>query len=68
MAPAVIGLILGPLAETQLRRVLKIDGAGHWGVPSVAGPAYDKAVRDFIVVAGSAAPSAALSSMPTAVR
>jgi len=60
---AAVGRVAQPL-----RRVLKIDGASHWGVPSVAGPAYDKAVRDFIVVAGSAAPSAALSSMPTAVR
>ena len=60
---AAVGRVSQPL-----RRVLKIDGASHWGVPSVAGANYDKAVRDFLAVAGSAAPSAALASMPTAVR
>ena len=60
---AAVGRVTQPL-----RRVLKIDGASHWGVPSVAGSAYDKAIRDFLQVAGSAAPGAALASTPTTVR
>ena len=30
-APVVVGMILGPLAEAQLRNALSI-GEGHWGV------------------------------------
>jgi len=58
---------VGRMAQ-PLRRVLKIDGASHWGIPSVAGSAYDRAIRDFITVAGSAAPGAALASTSTVVR
>jgi pimeloyl-ACP methyl ester carboxylesterase len=55
---------VGRMAQ-PLRRVLKIDGAGHWGIPSVAGSAYDRAIRDFITVA---APGAGLASTSTVVR
>jgi putative tricarboxylic transport membrane protein len=30
-APVVVGMILGPLAEAQMRNALSI-GSGHWGV------------------------------------
>jgi len=30
-APVVVGMILGPLAEAQMRNALSI-GEGHWGV------------------------------------
>ena len=30
-APVIVGMILGPLAEAQMRNALSI-GEGHWGV------------------------------------
>ena len=38
-----------------LRRVVKVDGAGHWGVPMVAGTTYDRAVHEFVATAAPAA-------------
>ena len=60
---AAVGRVAQPL-----RRVLKIDGASHWGIPSVAGSTYDKAVRDFLSVASTSAATAGLASTPTAIR
>jgi alpha-beta hydrolase superfamily lysophospholipase len=60
---AAVGRLTQPL-----RRVLKIDGASHWGIPTVAGASYDQAVRDFVSVVASAAPSAALASTPVAAH
>lgn len=51
-----------------LRRVIKFEGASHWGIPMVAGSAYDAAVRDFLARAGSAATTAALGSGVSAAR
>jgi uncharacterized protein len=60
---AAVGRVAQPL-----RRVLKIDGASHWGVPSVAGSTYDRAIRDFLQVAGTTASAAALAITPATVR
>jgi fermentation-respiration switch protein FrsA (DUF1100 family) len=45
---------VGGLAQ-PMRRVVKVDGASHWGVPMVAGATYDRAVREFLAAAAPAA-------------
>jgi pimeloyl-ACP methyl ester carboxylesterase len=57
---------VGRLAQ-PLRRVVKVDGASHWGVPMVAGSTYDRAVREFLATAAPAA-AAVAAGAPAVAR
>lgn len=47
-----------------LRRVVKIDGATHWGVALNGGETYARAVRDFVIVARAALRDGSATAAP----
>lgn len=48
--------------QPELRRVVKIDGATHWGAAFYGGETYTRALREFIAAAQTARPAVSAAS------